>query len=374
MRSTIVAVLICVGSLGCTETVAGGTGTVRPTVAFEERCVRLAEAEVDREVRCWRVPSEHRASYLTYWSATTYVPYLCGPNPEVDALLANGDVRYDGRDVAAAIAEVAALPCHADPVELVALRDRVRGLRGTRSNGAPCTESLECRDGYCPARACDRTCTALPGVDQPCSNDPLRRCAAGLACVDGSCAPLRNVGEPCDDVPCAAGLICYRPYGETGRCIATVGPDAACDALHHCADDLWCTGGRCDAATLLPDGEPCGFGDGTRCAPHTECRNGTCQAYLHVADPCEPGQAGCYPWGDICDEVDRSCRTQPWVGDACVAGSLARDCTGSLAVCEDGVCVMPPVAVPAVGDPCTEHESCGDDLICDFGACVAGCR
>jgi len=179
-----------------------------------------------------------------------------------------------------------------------------------------------------------------------------------------ACAPVGLKGDPCDDAPCAPGLICT----DEGVCDeAPPPPPPPCVEDSECLLDGDASGRVCD------DGV-CRFDD---CATDAQCGTricveGTCAPRIPCVDD---GQCD---GGDLC--VDNACRPPCRADDdcglgiggfglqACVDGRCLQRCLGDGTcfgggLCEDNVCVEPE---------CAEAVDCGDgNVLCDGGRCTS---
>jgi hypothetical protein len=185
-----------------------------------------------------------------------------------------------------------------------------------------------------------------------------------LAGVVGvGCSPVGQKGDPCDDAPCAPGLICT----DDGLCDeAPPPPPPPCVEDSECVLDGDASGRVCD------DGV-CRFDD---CATDAQCGTricveGTCAPRIPCVDDdqCDGG--------DLC--IDNACRPPCRADDdcglgiggfglqACVEGRCLQRCLGDGTclgggLCEDNVCVEPE---------CAESADCGDgNVLCDGGRCT----
>lgn len=87
--------------------------------------------------------------------------------------------------------------------------------------GAPCEDYL-CDRAWCDSSATVPTCRALAGPGEGCLHSS--RCASGLFCAGGQCAPRRAVNADCSDdaEACALELRCL-----AGICAPATGPACA---------------------------------------------------------------------------------------------------------------------------------------------------
>jgi len=184
-----------------------------------------------------------------------------------------------------------------------------------RAVGESCTEDEQCLFRRCEAGACARSEYAprLYGevFGQPCEGGSgYCGSAVPLTCVEGSCQPLSDEGEPC--VPnvtylsCRTGQLCI-----DGRCV-TVG--CSLDLYEPCVGG--CTTGECIEGICVPLGSRVGDACQLFCTNSLVCVDHLCDA--------RPDSG----LGAPCD-FDRDC----------ASGYCQRDLT---AYCEDGNCSIPP--------------------------------
>ncbi|HUB05593.1 MAG TPA: hypothetical protein VMB50_01255 [Myxococcales bacterium] len=157
-----------------------------------------------------------------------------------------------------------------DPIALV--------CRPISALGGPCASSADCLAGYCrgATAAVDGTCTPFPATGQLCGAPPLSYdCAdpgdyCNLVGVQGTCAALPGLRQPCAAGECAAGLycgagdagcetlpglnesctspglLCHSPYvcNASDLCVAQLPGGASCTQSSDCLSDD-CSGGVC---------------------------------------------------------------------------------------------------------------------------------
>ena len=240
-----------------------------------------------------------------------------------------GRIRFDDAAAASCLAAEATQACE-ELRNTFTLAACDAALTGALPNGAACSSTLECADGFCDTSAtCPGTCSAFAqpdadcsatpcgpgqvcdgatsrcvaktppgGPGEPCAND-LPYCDPGLRCAFETCIPRLPTGEPCQSTAdCATGLYCPPPYSPlAGSCAPRVpegqpcAEDAACVPGTSCAPTVCepppsagepcsatCLGGYCDlngrCAAYRTLGEPCG--SGVECSPHLACVAGAC--------------------------------------------------------------------------------------------------
>jgi hypothetical protein len=170
-----------------------------------------------------------------------------------------------------------------------------------RLAGEVCGPSVLCVTGLaCNGLAsADGICVTPPGLGSPCflgEFGPVE-CAAGLACIAGSCAEMPTDGELCsDDRRCAPGLTCGLGADGYARCGAPRAEGERC-LPGACAAPLVCTG---IDAVCTPPRAP-----GESCPTQSEC-GGACvrspSTMLECADTGGPGQP-CYSSEDCAPDL-----------------------------------------------------------------------
>ena len=215
-------------------------------------------------------------------------------------------------------------------------------------------------------------------------------CAAGEACLSGTCGPMPACAQ---DVDCSAyGRVCEP---NQGICLAacTTPDDCApgsdpqlalllyrCDAgrcVRRCTGTLACGGGlvcfdgdcvRSNCATLAdcPAGTYCTGAQGGVCAPYQAC---TSPAQCPVEFECRPFSP-CPPGFDcaqsVCQElprclVDADCAAPAYCQDRHCQPTTACPCAGAGEICVGGVCVP---------SPCRGNPDCAFPAACVDGRCV----
>ena len=222
-------------------------------------------------------------------------------------------------------------------------------------DGNGCTQNDHCDDGHCVfdgILSCDDgnpctqdSCTAVSGclnenLAGACSDgDP---CTVNDTCVEGSCQPGAPMdcgdGNPCTDDACDIDGICQHVANEQG-----------CNDNDVCTQTDYCTGGKCEYASLL------------------DCDDGN----LCTDDSCDPA-GGCVnlPNEVPCDD-DNVCTT----GDKCTAGACLS--AGALN-CDDGNLCTYDSCDEELGClfennalNCDDLDLCTMDDVCSDGVCVA---
>jgi hypothetical protein len=285
---------------GTGGTAGGGTGgTAGGGAPGVFRCDELVGAVCNRLSTCfpWLLA-------VTYGSVTACVSESTpGCNEQLDA---EGSDPTAGADCADAIATQ---PCDA----LTSGDGAVCELRGTLADGAPCLYDRQCRTGRCyrNTEACGECVTPAPGggdcSDRPCEpgyscntsstcvapaargqqcGPDTRNCDTCLFCNGGLCAPVLDLGAPCDP---ALGA-CDSLQGQA--CLQNANGESTCQQLQlaelnePCGaflDNVTCVGGTyCspDTSVCVPlpgEGEPCDALSGGRCRSGAQCDDGICR-------------------------------------------------------------------------------------------------
>ncbi len=283
--------------------------------------------------------------------------------------------------------------------------------------GQPCYSTPDCSGGFClSTNGCAGTCTTWSEKGAACSSTALCNPTEYLSCIDGTCAPPREVDErcgptlpacdlglacvagTCKNLPipltgtcvfgqgqCAAGSYCFQKAGApTGKCTAQVAQNGVCgeDENHQrnafSATDFECQDGftvtQCiGAGTLLDGGVQSGFcrttaGEMNICPdvpPQIDltqpygsgCFNGLdCAGPLGEAtcDRTNPAGRGCYPLPNPCDPTKAFCNYSPDAG------------LNDAGINDGGVCQ----AAFRTGEACTAPNQCGVFNTCtDAGVC-----
>ncbi len=188
------------------------------------------------------------------------------------------------------------------------------------------------------------------------------RCAASVAAwfrdiIEGSEGVTWNAGDLAACVEVLKLSTCRSPW--PGECNPTPGKipaGGACFANVQCASlNCGVTGdGECGAcvgsapvAHAAP-GQSCDYGESTTCDGLHYCDNGICVPRLPDGSECD---------GEFC-KPGGGC-----AGDVCQPGSACRPVLAGAGT------VHKCVRLGAVGDPCTQSESCGSDAACSDAPC-----
>ncbi|MEO7109827.1 MAG: hypothetical protein ABI183_05275, partial [Polyangiaceae bacterium] len=205
---------------------------------------------------------------------------------------------------------------------------------------------------------------SLPGISDPTKQ--LNACAADLAaapCNTEGLIPSCSIapsGSLTNGTTCAVNEQCAG-----GVCIFSVS-DAGSAAD---ASPVAC--GTCETATV----------PGQLCTDPTLCVGGVCEGNSPDAAVCQPSPTqtsaigatcgdftGCAPPGFCAFDSNGNsgtCTAPAKLGESCGTGSIALQCEPS-STCTNSVCTAPA----ALGEDCTS-KSCGTDLFCSGGRCLA---
>jgi cysteine-rich repeat protein len=226
---------------------------------------------------------------------------------------------------------------------------------------------------------CSFTCTAgTPNGDVVCDDTdpcngvetctPEHTCAAGTPSPDGTSCGQGMIckGGVCGDDTCGDGFVSAAEECDDGNIVDGDGCDScqfSCESSEPgaCTPADPCEGqGVCDDAThTCSPGTP--LPDGTSCGMSSYCSAGVCTLAVcgnGVIDPNEACDDGNLVDGDGCD-VDCTL--------SCVDPAV--DCPAPQA-CQMQICTM-AATCQEVADPAQNGMSCGVNLVCNNGACIA---
>jgi len=243
---------------------------------------------------------------------------------------------------------------------------------GTVANGAACSDSDECANGYCDfdeTKKC-AVCKPFAAVGENCAFG--QGCSKGASCSQGKCVAKGSVaaGQPCEDGDaCTTGTFCK--WGRNGGvCTTKAAKDAACDDTDECTaglvcadksatdSDRTCQSPKAEGATCSELGQPF---EGA-----SECTKGVC-GLISQAEPPK-----CLPWkkmGEACEShwqcglVDAwcnagKCAAMPTAGAACADLGFAKLCGFGLGCDDTGKCAAPPATGPCMDGDCAEGAQC----------------
>ncbi|HSD89000.1 MAG TPA: DUF4215 domain-containing protein [Kofleriaceae bacterium] len=243
----------------------------------------------------------------------------------------------------------------------------------------------DCDDGDAnggPGARCDTTCHWVCTGDNWC--DDLEPCNGAETCVEHRCVAGTDLS---DGTTCGTGKLCRNaactdsvcgdqfvtaPNEECDDANSTQGDgcDNNCkysclssDSTRNCTPTDPCQGqGTCNDTThICSAGTP--LADNTSCGTGGYCKTGTCTQPVCGNGAVEPGEQ--------CDDG----ASNGQAGDGCKSNCTfacvnpATDCAAA-SFCEMNTCTTSHVCA-AVADPSKENMSCGLNLVCKSGSCVA---
>lgn len=327
------------------------------------------------------------------WGQGSMCSQLCNPNSSTSCPSGFLCVPYEGQSTGACIP----------------------GGDTTKSDGATCESSSECKSGYCATNPvddsleCRQTCTVDGGAGQ-CAKGQVCVPAHGSASSAGACWGTDDVGatsradtEGCDfDWQCKSGRCVLSEDGAGQFCRASCTP-----AHPSCAAGTWCVELSAEIGACIPGSPPPPpekLSDGAICATDEECKSGVCtkpagETRTVCTTPCALEDDGC-PAGQVCvgsgdpvwgvclpaalptgapcsasgDCSSGLCLTDEgatFCTQACVAGSACPCGTKCQFVSGGDVC-LPDADAPtcaAAGVPCQTNLECASGA-CDGGSCA----
>lgn len=235
---------------------------------------------------------------------------------------------------------------------------------GTRGAGCTTLCTFECvidvncsDDDACNGEevCADHKCTAGTALADGDSCGTGKLCRNG-ACTDSVCGDqfVTAPDEECDDGNSVDGDGCDNCKFS---CVST-------DATRNCTPADACEGqGTCNDTThVCAAGTP--QADNTSCGTNSYCQNGTCTPAMCGNSIVEPNEACDH--GLLNGTANDGCKSDcQW---ACV--NAATDCTTAAPACQKNTCTQAHTCA-AVADTSKDNTSCGTNLICNNGACVA---
>lgn len=280
MWASFVMRLLTVVALGLLAGSCSAAHVEGVSITIEEVCARITDALCAGRAACCTAPTV--AQQLTDEECRSRVALTCEtrsqPHADRDPYLPL-DMAFDQRKAAQLVArfEDASAACGLAPYVSTVRTLRSPHLReGDRcSDDRECPEELACipdstetpeaRRCKPPAQAAGAPCL----VSGHCSQDFGCRGLEGVAV--GTC-DTADLDEPCDHLPCRAGLICKKDFSaSTTACVVPGTVGAPCTKLLSlftgCAEGFYCRGDSSDAgfcAERLADAETCDDRDACR--------------------------------------------------------------------------------------------------------------
>ncbi|MGV3625346.1 MAG: Dickkopf N-terminal cysteine-rich domain-containing protein [Archangium sp.] len=337
---------------GGSGSTGGGTGS---TLTPEEFCNDFFAGYFDLQARCGHITNEGAAEAKAAYAVQC---------TNISQNLVDERRGFDAVGAQACIARFTGAQC--DPYLQTSCTTASRGLV---ANGGACLIDGECANGWCKdSQACPGTCTAFTPTGQPAVMRSGEDCERTATAVDGICTALVAGGQSCaaadaglQERSCVDGFFC----NANSLCEAPtfVGDGGVCDNQNRCALGLSCELGTC--APFVGVGETCDFSHS--CKNDLECTSdATCQRPGVLGDLCGPSvRRSCNPafycspsLGTCVDRggVDGGCTD---LVSSCQAGLW---CTGTQSA-PDGTCQSPR----GLGGACDyEHfdEACAEGFYC----------
>jgi hypothetical protein len=225
--------------------------TTDPHVAVLEECVQLAAAVCDRLNKC--SPYELRYYYGDTTTCAERLQLTCAPYVELPGSSWTLDrlractAGYTNGTCADYFAPGGPAACRPQP--------------GTRTDGATCANSNQCKSAMCNLglSGCG-TCVQPIKSGQACNGQ--KPCELGTSCVANKCAPDGVKGDACGNgkPACGTGLYC-----SANACAPVLGIGAMCNPLTTTGEcdpiaGLYCdaTTRKCAAYKVVDSGQACG--------------------------------------------------------------------------------------------------------------------
>ncbi|RME30406.1 MAG: hypothetical protein D6806_00270 [Deltaproteobacteria bacterium] len=256
-------------------------------------------------------------------------------------------------------------------------------------NGKFCGQHCDpagCPPGY----VCDTSAgSGHPGSHGQCRSN-TGECGSAFVChEDSDCASNRVCNKAtgkcvakCQDIGCAAGLVCHA----TGHCGQACSTDADCSAFGdglicctgpgqpspYCTSDSVgvCRPSGCvlHSECLITTGSSLGYCDKRTGECKTGCRHGSETA--GVVSDCKSGyKCECTNGTVSCDSFD--CCPDPGSAEDCVCNPEVQSCAG-VSVCDDGECIKIPCYERGVVIACAAHNLCCGFPVGDYYPCPSG--
>jgi hypothetical protein len=233
-----------------------------------------------------------------------------------------------------------------------------------QANGTACGQDLVCLDGSCSSCVSGTSCP-LPG--KPCRTGTIECSSGKPACVENGNAP--------NGTSCGGNQVC-----QEGTCTACTGGESCVPPENPCRQGaLDCTSGTptCkDTFKPAPAGSNCG--PGKVCDFGGECIACNAGAACEPTTPCKLGKVDCSTGKVLCIESEdapngKSCGP----GVVCNNGKCVACREGALCTpdnkCHTGTlsCMTGTPVCKDTGTPAANGTSCGTNLVCGNGTCVA---
>ncbi len=136
-----------------------------------------------------------------------------------------------------------------------------------RGEGGFCTDNAHCQAGLTCLPG--EVCGPVSGGGDPCDDD--LDCCTDLWCRGTTCSALPGLGEPCtpgSPPRCANGLACWGPGGICAQAPRALCPGDDCTVANTTCIASICAGGICQTGAYL--GDPC--------AVNSDCASRSCPA------------------------------------------------------------------------------------------------
>lgn len=257
------------------------------------------------------------------------------PDPNLDAAVENGSVKYDEDAAKACLETIRGGACSSGFIfqgDAPGSCDDI--FKGTVADGGACWIDEQCVSKQCQTSGC------------------------ADACCEGMCVaatPPAAIGEACGD-GCVDGAFC----DSNGVCAALKQSGEACGGFDECAGGLGCLAGTCQKGPA--EGEPCVE---FQCALPLACDPGTvtCEPLPGEGEACVPAANNC-KIGLTCSASSMTCSKPGGVGSPCVPVFLGSGCAGdTYCAADQGATSGTCAALKADG------AACGDDGECVSGDC-----
>lgn len=265
---------------------------------------------------------------------------------------------------------------------------RLRTGQGCEANDARCvSNNCEQQLGSGGLTVCCGEACAAP---RPfCSRDGSRcvecdsNADCGNGCLNGVCAPLRQLGDLCDVSSQCASDICTRIDGTNiSRCCGQCQGGQVCNSTGGC---------QCPPDQVLVRNQ-CRKVLGQTCGSGLECESSNCEASVDGQNRCcasdcgDPNTRRCAQNGSSCIDqrggigavcnADAACQSGNCVDGLCCDGRCGNACERCNAAGQAGRCAADPIGTPCgglvcfgrnqclpdIGQPCALPTGCGDGV------------